>query len=262
MPKQLCSGQEFRLKIAGSNQYPSIIEKHKDSFGIPQGAPLSDLLANLYLIEFDELIANRVRSLGGMYYRYSDDILVIVPSSHVSAVSLEAEIRTSISSFGSNLKIKEAKSSIVEYSRIGAVQNYRLIMGKGKNGIEYLGFRYDGKRAYVRESTISNLRRKVAKAAKSEAISLVRRYPDKSLSQLLEKFDYENFIQRFSKVKDIDEKIIDHKNWTFWTYAKRASKIFGANGTTILKQLKNHRKLTKNRIEKEIINAHSRIHSS
>jgi hypothetical protein len=49
VPQHLCSGREFREKIAGGNGQPSLIRKNHKPYGIPQGAPISDLLANAYL---------------------------------------------------------------------------------------------------------------------------------------------------------------------------------------------------------------------
>ena len=80
MPMQLCTTKDFREKICGGlPEYPSLIEKNDRPYGIPQGAPISDLLANAYLIDFDCQMAAYVRERGGYYYRYSDDMLLLVP---------------------------------------------------------------------------------------------------------------------------------------------------------------------------------------
>ena len=48
IPVQLCNGRTFQEKIARSATHSSIIEVNKLGMGVPQGAPLSDLLANAY----------------------------------------------------------------------------------------------------------------------------------------------------------------------------------------------------------------------
>jgi hypothetical protein len=75
---------------------------------------------------------------------------------------------------------------------------------QGKNGIEYLGFRYDGKRAFLRDSTLSGLYRKVAAIAKREAYAAVRRYPNKDEKELLAAFKFEDFMRRFGRVENFE----------------------------------------------------------
>ncbi|CAH1689814.1 hypothetical protein CHELA1G11_20563 [Hyphomicrobiales bacterium] len=56
IPAQLCDGKIFRQKIADPK--PNIVEVNSTGRGVPQGAPLSDLLANAYLFEFDKYVRN------------------------------------------------------------------------------------------------------------------------------------------------------------------------------------------------------------
>ena len=253
IPTHLCDGKEFRARIAGAGANGSIIRKNVEMYGIPQGAPMSDLLANLYLLDFDETIAGWVRNLGGAYFRYSDDILVLVPGEVLGGMQLAERLRELIRKFGSQLQIKKEKSSLFAYKRDGSHQTCNLIDGtKGKSGLEYLGFRYDGKRVYVRNATISNLRRKVAQAAFRAADSYARRYPDKDAGTLKLMFNYEEFIKRFGRVEDFAESRKDYKKWTFWTYATRAVKEFGMIGKPILRQLRKHEQLIRHRLDKEL----------
>lgn len=64
---QLCSGADFREKIAGKGILRSIVEVNRRPYGIPQGAPLSDLLANMYLLDFDKDLLEMMRLIGGKY---------------------------------------------------------------------------------------------------------------------------------------------------------------------------------------------------
>jgi hypothetical protein len=242
LPKHLCNPQEFREKIAGYANQKSIIQKNYRPYGIPQGAPISDLLANLYLIDFDATVAGWVRELGGAYYRYSDDMLIVVPGGETVGGDLMGKACDLISNFGAKLMIKKEKSSLYVFHKHGAFQKCQLLHGtQGKNGLEYLGFRYDGKRVYLRDATLSNLRRKVARAAYRDADVCARRYPDKGVPRLKLLFNYERLIKRFGKVEDFDGNLRDYNKWTFWTYASRASKVFGVLGNTILRQLRNQR---------------------
>jgi hypothetical protein len=256
MPKQLCTGAEFRHKIAGGDGRKSLIELNFKPYGIPQGSPISDLLANLYLLDFDRTVAEHVLALGGTYYRYSDDILIIVPGDASNGMTLMKSLQQQIKTHGKKLEIKSEKSSLFEFCKNETKQTYRLIAGKqGRNGLEYLGFRFDGKRAYIRDTTLSNLYRKVCRAGRREARALVRRYPDRNEVNLCSNFDYERLISRFGRVEDFGEKSEEYRNWTFWTYARRASSVFGLLGTPILPQLRRLRKNIRERVDHEIAKA-------
>lgn len=240
-PKQLCTGAQFREAIAGGDGRKSLIRKNHKPFGIPQGAPISDLLANIYMLDFDKLIFDSVSKAGGAYYRYSDDILIILPGGRSEGEAAMKDTQSAIKLFGSKLKIKGDKCSVIEFTRIGPHQIFERIHGKGENGLEYLGFRFTGNGVFIRDSTLSNLFRKITYAARKQSNSLARRYPKKDLSALKSEFDYERLIKRFGRVEEFGEKHDDVRNWTFWTYARRAAKLFGSNGRPIHRQLRNHR---------------------
>jgi hypothetical protein len=259
MPKQLCTGREFRQKIAGGDGSKSLIDVNLRTCGIPQGSPISDLLANIYLINFDREVRSIVDPLGGFYFRYSDDILLIVPGGEVEGVALAGKIREMIGRFGPKLVIKEKKSSVFVFAKKGSAQDSKLVQGtQGRNGLEYLGFRFDGKKIFIRDSTLSNLYRKVARSSRYAAISLVKRYPGKDYRFLESHLDYEKMIQNFGRVQDFGELGDDYRNWTFWTYARRAAKIFGRLGSPIHRQLRAFRENAKARAAKELTRAMAR----
>lgn len=253
MPRQLCTGKIFREKIIGLAGQKSLIRQNKKPFGIPQGAPISDLLANFYLLDFDHQAATWARQMGGAYLRYSDDILLVVPGDDQAGARLMAQVRSEITRFGTKIVIKESKSSRFVYRRASVGQSFVHTYGtQGRNGLEYLGFRYNGNSAYIRDSTLSSLRRKVIYAARREANILARRYPNKTLGELQPLFDYNGLIERFGKVEDFKELSHQYRRWTFWTYVLKASKVFGKSGKTILGQMKHHRKLVRRCADREI----------
>lgn len=82
VPIKFCSNKDFREKVCGlKGKYKSLVDVNRQPYGIPQGTPISDLLANIYLIDFDIEMKSYCDARGGTYYRYSDDILVILPGS-------------------------------------------------------------------------------------------------------------------------------------------------------------------------------------
>lgn len=259
MPMQLCTPKEFRAKICGGlPEFPSLVEVNDKNYGIPQGAPISDLLANAYLIDFDCQMADFVRERGGFYYRYSDDILVLVPGGEAEGQAAKDHAMALIKNFGDQLVIKAEKSSVAQFSKCQDGQTFRLISGaQGRNGLEYLGFRFDGTNIYLRDSTLSAFYRKITYSARRSADAFVARYPGKDLSFLVENFDVEAFTKRFGRVEDFDSSP-DYRDWTFWTYARRAAEIFGEQGKPIHRQLRKHRRLIRERINSEIARALAR----
>ncbi len=98
-------------------------------------------------------------------------------------------------------------------------------------------------------------------AARRAANIFVQKNPKMDAGALLKNFNYEELIKRFGKVEGFQEKKGEFRNWTFWTYAKRASEVFGDQGSPILKQLKRHRRLIKKRAADEILRAVARQRS-
>ena len=291
VPIKLCTGKDFREKIAGGDGRKSLIAKNYKPYGIPQGAPISDLLANMYLLDFDVVVHGLVASVGGKYFRYSDDILNIAPVDATSAGQIEKQVRMLISNFGPKLQIKDKKSYIVEFINSGTQQIFSVVFDgqssteaekrivaemlaskidlstkeakekiakaiknsrKTLNGLEYLGFRYDGRKVYLRDSTVSNFWRKVKRATHRHVRACIRRHPKLDASGIKSRFDCNALIKNFGRVEDFGEHSADYRSWTFWTYARRAAEIFGATGQPILRQLSRHRKQIQGLANREI----------
>lgn len=258
IPIQLCSPHEFRQIILGENgKYGSLVIPNNEPHGIPQGAPISDLLANLYLLDFDVEMNTLAMSLGGTYIRYSDDILLILPVNESKAREVMDSLPSRIRCYGNQLIIKPEKSSLIRYCRENDDQTFTLISGKGRNGLEYLGFRYDGRNVFLRDSTVSNLYRKVASVAQNHATATVKRYPGKTYTELCDLFNFELFTKRFGKVEDFEPNS-GNKTWTFWTYVVRASEEFGPLGKKITTQVARLRRHSRIRVDQEIERALTR----
>ncbi|MBE7184522.1 MAG: reverse transcriptase [Methylobacterium mesophilicum] len=256
IPRKVCSNAEFRDAIVGGGGKPTLVRKNQRPYGIPQGAPISDLLANLYLLRFDEEVRARVTYLGGKYYRYSDDILLIVPIPVSDATDLETWVQSKIREFGAKLKIKPSKCALFRFEGNGGDQTFTRISGaQGRNGLEYLGFRYNGRGIYLRDSTLSAFQRKVVGSARRAAFAAVRRYPNKSAADIIALFDTERFVQRYGRVEDFEVKAHDVRKWTFWTYVTRAAAILGPLGSPIRRQMRTKRKFIEAAVEKAIVEA-------
>lgn len=108
IPLQICSNEKFRELIVGGG----LIKKHDKDHGVPQGCPLSDLIANAYLFDFDLLMASYARTKGGFYFRYSDDILFVLPGDGRSALAAFKKASHSIRMMGPKIFIKPEKTEI------------------------------------------------------------------------------------------------------------------------------------------------------
>lgn len=241
MPKQLCSNSDFRAKICGGDPKfgPSLVQKNILPRGVPQGAPISDLIANFYMLEFDTALAKYAREKKGRYMRYSDDILLILPGGSPEAREAIDVTRTEMRKHGSALRIKDAKTCVAQFQRASGRLLFHHLKQRPdeatKNGFEYLGFRYDGRRIYVRDSTISRFYSKVAGGAKRDGRRHVEQNPTMDEGALLRSFNYPLFSQRFSKVKKTN-LTSDYRSWTFYSYLKRSAEAFGPKGNRILRQ--------------------------
>ena len=263
---QICSPSEFREKIAGKGTQKSIIKPHDKDYGIPQGSPISDLLANLYLLDFDREMNAEARRLGGHYSRYSDDILIILPGAALDGQAAMQFAQQCIAKYGDEIKIKDEKSYIYEFFlEPDGGQNFRRVLGnegQGKNGLEYLGFRFDGKKVYIKDSTLSNLWRKVTRKAMKDAVVAAKRYPDKSSAEIRKLINFEKLVKEFGRVEDFEEKSDDVRSWTFWTYANRALEVFGDLGKPIAGQLRRHKAVIRHKVNHALDRAVTRRNSS
>ena len=100
----------------------------KTEEGSPQGGPLSPLLANIYLNEFDQEFENR----GVKVIRYADDIVLLAKSQRATERLLETSTRYLENEL--KLTVNKEKSKTVS---VVAIRNFKFLgfaLGRGKNG--------------------------------------------------------------------------------------------------------------------------------
>lgn len=87
--------------------------------GIPQGTAVSAVLANVYMIDFDEWLAKLCEKEGGLYRRYSDDFIIVLPQKQFSEESVKTfamgVIQRSKTELG--LKIESTKTKLYSYDQ-------------------------------------------------------------------------------------------------------------------------------------------------
>ena len=85
--------------------------RKKSGRGVPQGGPLSPLLANLYLAVVDEAGWSDGRYC---YFRYLDDMVLVVPGGEGRARQIDAELTTALQSIGLTRNEEKAVVAPVE----------------------------------------------------------------------------------------------------------------------------------------------------
>ena len=137
--KRLCTPSEFRLLVRDAG----LLEVNSQPFGVPQGSPISAILSNIYMLSFDEEMSALAQALGGIYFRYCDDIMIIVPQERQE----EIEKGLSVAIQGSKLEIQDEKTErrIFPHDEASNTKDAPL---------QYLGFTFDGRSIRIRESSI------------------------------------------------------------------------------------------------------------
>lgn len=243
---RLCSASQFRERIRGRKLVWPNPEWDKQR-GIPQGAPISALLSNIYLLDFDSEIHRRVDAVGGLYRRYCDDIMIVVPDG--CGLDVEDLVRVQIESV--RLTFNPSKVTTASFP---ADANLPASDGKA---IQYLGFDFTGVRKWIRASSLNRyygkMRRGVAVARSvcRRKNRLAAEHGDQPVNlrkrQLYIRYSY-LIDRRFRRKKCGRER----QNENFITYALRASRRMTA--PEIKRQIRNHLRKLRSEMEKPIPN--------
>ena len=145
-PQRICTPREFREKVVPRGL---VTPNPHNGIGIPQGTSLSPLLSNMYMSDLDLTMSSWIRSFGGRYWRYCDDILIVVPGAQGVPIlpKLDQEL--------ARLKLTRNREKTEEFE------------GKSlspRNQLQYLGLVFDGKNLRIRSSSIQRTHRKLKKA--------------------------------------------------------------------------------------------------
>lgn len=143
------NSQDIILEKPQFQQGISHIKLHKEK-GIPQGSPISSVLSNVYMMGFDVAINKFVDGYHGVYMRYSDDFLIILPDVDDAYTELQEILMHEVENVG-GLTLHPDKTSAYRHIN-GKIHDYTT--GE-QSAIDYLGFIFDGTRTKMRPRAIS-----------------------------------------------------------------------------------------------------------
>ena len=143
--RRLCTPTEFRNKIALSG----VVKPSSGSeagIGIPQGTSLSPLLSNMYLSDLDLGMRDLVTQRGGRYWRYCDDILIVLPKGGSDTILAELD------RYLASLKLRRSheKTQKLKHAELASRQQ-----------LQYLGLIFNGENVLIRSSSIHRYHRKI-----------------------------------------------------------------------------------------------------
>ncbi|MFS2185597.1 reverse transcriptase domain-containing protein [Mucilaginibacter sp. Mucisp84] len=251
--------EQKKLKV-----YKHPFTKKRQPVGIPQGLPISAVLANLYLLNFDKKVLEVVvDTYKGFYRRYSDDIMIICKPEDAAVIEkfILAEIKKS------KIEISPGKTEKFrfEYQQISPRIN-RLtstLVKKNKEEVPgkpltYLGFEFYGYKTLIKSANVAKFYRRMIYAVRKHAHranqnysganpaiyirQLKKLYSDADLRREKKKPEFKVLRKNekgYFSFQKIESKSDPRSRTNYFSYSARASKIM--NESKMSDQLKRHR---------------------
>ncbi len=226
--KSILNSKELILNKSQFKQLKNKIHKHHSSKGIPQGSPISAVLSNIYMTEIDKDINDFVKNKNGLYMRYSDDFIIIIPFQIDSEITPFIDFITEYFDNKSKLiTLQQDKTKLYVYQN-----NHIYNHSQDKvTSIKYLGFIFDGKNIKINPKSITKyyyrMQRKAQNitkcnwtSSKGHRISAANLYR----------------VYAFNKKKSKNKH-----TQTFIDYARKAKRILNLNDPETNSLIKNHK---------------------
>jgi len=229
---RLCSADRFRVWV----RERGLLQINTSNKGIPQGSPISAVLSNIYMLEMDTALNAFATAKGGMYRRYCDDILVVMPTTDLRNQAYQL-IETWLRDL--RLQFNPSKTEQLEFT------SDRPVTGKP---LQYLGFTFDGHHKRIRPGSVARYYRKMrrgvlrAKAQRKRADEQADREAPSPLKKKKLYRLYSYLGKRLGKNKE------ERRN--FLTYAVDAARIMNEPG--IKQQVKRHWRRLREEIAKPL----------
>lgn len=264
--QSVCSPQDFRNQVAPKLEPLSLIVNNikgnnntsvNSPKGIPQGLPISAVLANLYMLETDKKMVKVLKALNGSYRRYSDDILLIVPKGQGS--SAEQILRDFLKK--TDLEISEEKTErYIVQTDAGKQTSCSVDTSWSRatasaEAVSYLGLTFDSKEISLRPSTISNFWFKAVRGIERAVIAAKKSGDNKLKKRLLyaryTSLEYGSAYGKKLYIKGVLPKGAPRLG--FFRYLNLAIKVTGS------KAIKKQKLQIENRVYKLIASSESQV---
>jgi hypothetical protein len=229
-PLRFCEIQDYRKYIK--------VVTHPHNYGVPQGSAMSALLSNIAMMELDIALKDRVEGqLKGIYRRYSDDVLIVLPTP--CDVDFEAEIPSLLGKHvGPELTINDEKTVRCAFTKTNGVVSSVSGNKNAPSTLDYLGFCFDGKRVLLRSSTLSRYWRRLKwkiqteqdRAERFAEERATKGQPNIRMRKIIRQFTAQNFRKAPNAIR----------------YALVSSHIFDEKA--IRKQIAKHRKTIRKKL--------------
>lgn len=216
------------------------IRQNPDAFGIPQGSPISGLLANIYMLEVDKTVNDLVTEQDGLYMRYSDDFIVVLPDTGSMTLQTLKDISTKFNSIP-GLTLEPNKTQYFRYENT-QLENCGALFGVPLEGqkrlINFLGFTFDGSTVSIRMKTLGKYYYRMYSKVKTIRKSGKCSPKGKHISN---KNLYALYSVKGAKGYRITQKNgkIKWSSGNFLSYVRRAEKEFGTY-ESVARGTKNH----------------------
>ncbi len=257
----------------------------KKNVGIPQGLPLSAILANLYLVDFDKKIVETfVKDKNCYYRRYSDDLILICDVEQMMKV--KDAIESMIKDFGLEISKHKTERFIFSYKTFNNADDIRLSCSKiledeevtDNSHLTYLGFEFRGYNTTIKSTNLAKYYRRIIGVIKRRAKrAYLAKRNDPSLPLAIYVNQIKKLINRPLKIKDSDKAEIKQskrgncnlvpkengtfklvrfdrrgapKNSNYYGYVQRCANIF--EDDIFLKQIRKRKKITHAAIKRHL----------
>ena len=236
----------------------------KKLIGIPQGLPISALLANMYMLVFDEAVINELTIKHDVFYRrYSDDIVLLCKENEIDIV--EKFIIDEVKKIDLIISKEKTEKTLFK-TQNNKLQSFKINRDNSLQEnfpLNYLGFEFYGYQTLIKSKNLAQFYREMKQTVKRKHKRVEHIKENKLVDEgpLFKRKLYRLYSFKGVKSRKLPAKRRDFIDGNFFTktferkfrgnylrYAYRASDDL--NAPEIKRQLRNHWKILQKTIKK------------